>query len=285
MTPTLDIDLLRAFSAVAVAGVISQAAVRLGRTQAAISMQMKRLEQAAGHRLLRRTGKGVALTGHGELLLRHARKILSQHDEALADLSGGALAGSLTFGCPEDYAVRFLPPLLRSFAGIHPRIRVNVTCAPTPRLIERMDRGGLDLALISVRSSTVASERVLRREPLVWVANRTDDAVAESPLRLALSDADTLDHIAAVEGLARAGRRFEICYSSSSLSGLTAVVRSGPAVSVLTACAVPDDLLGGRALGSLPELPELDVALKSASGGSDLSHAFEQHVIALLPTL
>lgn len=285
MKPTLDIDLLRAFTVVAVTGVISQAAVRLGRTQAAISMQMKRLEDAAGHTLLRRTGKGVVLTGHGEVLLRHARKILGQHDEALEELSGEALAGTLTFGCPEDYAVRFLPPLLRSFAAIHPKILVNVTCAPTPRLVERMDRGALDLALISVRSSTVASEQVLRREPLVWVANRTDDAVSENPLRLALSDLDTLDHLAAVDCLARERRPFTICYSSSSLSGLTAVVRSGPAVSVLTECAVPVDLVSGRALGNLPKLPELDIVLKSASGGSDLSRAFEQHITTLLPAL
>src|SRR5580704_448176 len=109
---------------VAETGVLSRAAERLGKTQAAISMQMKRLEESVGRSLLVRTGRGVNLTLQGEQLLGHARKILRSHDEAAAELAVDSLSGSLRFGCPDDYAAVLLPPLLRSFSRQHPHVLI-----------------------------------------------------------------------------------------------------------------------------------------------------------------
>ncbi|MCC8455893.1 hypothetical protein LMJ43_37130, partial [Streptomyces rochei] len=73
------------------------------------------------------------LTNPGERLLIHAQRILRVHDEAMADLSGKGLSGTIRFGCPEDYAAVFLPHLLRQFSSQHPHALVEVMCAPTPR--------------------------------------------------------------------------------------------------------------------------------------------------------
>jgi DNA-binding transcriptional LysR family regulator len=282
----LDIDLLRTFVAIADTGTLGRAAGRIGRTQAAVSMQVKKLEALLNQPLLHRTGRGVAPTLHGERLLGHARSILRQHDAALADLSGAGLSGTLRFGCPDDYAAAFLPHILRSFAGRHPLVLVEVVCAPTPRLLEQIGRHALDLALVS---TTDGAATPLRREPLVWVGNRHDDATARVPLQLALSDPDTLDHRAACDSLEAAGRAYRVAYASGSMSGLLAVVRSGQAVAVLTQSAVPADLQILATGAHPPHLPVLPaVALAVAFGlprPAALVSAFAEHLRRIVPTL
>lgn len=260
MSRHLDIDLLRTFVAIADTRTLAKAADRIGRTQAAVSMQVKKLEELVNQALLNRTGRGVVPTLHGERLLAHARTILRLHDEALADISGAGLAGTLRFGCPDDYAAAFLPQILRDFAGRHPQVQVEVFCAPTPRLLDRVRVHALDLALISV--ALPSDDATIREEPLVWVGRRDGAAAGAATVQLALSDPDTLDHRAACKALEAAGRPYRIAYASGSLAGLVAVVRSGMAIAVLTRAAVPDDLeiLGPDA--GLPPLSSVGLTLK-----------------------
>ncbi|MCJ2085169.1 LysR family transcriptional regulator [Methylobacterium sp. E-005] len=284
MARSLDIDLLRSFASVAETGALSRAAGRIGRSQAALSMQMKRLENAVGQPLLVRTGRGVVLTVQGERLLVHARRILASHDDALVELSGGSLSGSLRFGCPDDYAQAFLPTLLRGFAQHHPAAAIEVVCAATPRLQAQFERGGLDLALVSV---PLAAERaILRRENLVWVVPRDTTSSWADPVPLALGDPDTLDHRAALTALERSRRSYRIAYASGSLSGLLAVVRSGQAVAVLTRSAVPADLRILTPASGLPALERIGVTLRiEQRHATPLARAFARHVETILPAL
>lgn len=292
MTHHLDIDLLRTFVAIAETRTLGRAAAKVSRTQAAVSMQVKKLEAMLNQPLLNRTGRGVVLTLHGERLLGHARTILRHHDAAMADISGAGLSGTLRFGCPDDYAAAFLPHILRSFAGRHPQVLVEVYCAPTPRLQEQLARHALDLALISTAEFADNARKgdgsapVMRREPLVWVGNRHDNAVAHEPLQLALSDPDTLDHRAACERLAAAGRPYRVAYASGSMSGLLAVVRSGQAIAVLTQAAVPADLQILPTGDRLPPLPTvaLTVSFDLASPPT-LVKEFAEHLQKIVPTL
>lgn len=281
----LDIDLLRGFVVVAETRVLSRAAEQIGRTQAAVSMQVKRLEAATGQPLLLRTGRGVTLTLHGERLLSHARKILRAHDEAVAEMSGDRLSGGLRFGCPDDYATVLLPQLLRGFASQHPRVLIEVICAPTPRLRERLKKHNLDIALVSIPADAPAN-RIIRLEPLAWVASRGDDASQRDPLPIAVSDPDALDHQAATASLERAGRPYRVAYASGHIAGLLAVVRSGQAIAVLTATAVPPDLAIVPPSSLLPPLPSVGIAIeKDPHRPSRLVDAFEAHVATVLPSL
>ena len=285
MSRHLDIDLLRTFVAIAETHTLGRAAGQIGRTQAAVSMQVKKLEDLLNQPLLNRTGRGVVLTLHGERLLGHARTILRHHDAAVADISGAGLSGTLRFGCPEDYAAAFLPQILRGFAGRHPQVFVEVHCAPTPRLQERLKAHALDLALISTPDADGATA-VLRREPLVWVGNQHDHAAAREPLQLALSDPDTLDHRAACEQLDAAGRPYRVAYASASMAGLLAVVRSGQAIAVLTQAAVPADLQILAAGEVLPRLPTVGLSLRvDLRRPSALVTEFAEHLQRILPTL
>ncbi len=285
MTDALDLDLLRTFAVVAEMGTLSRAATRIGKTQAAISLQMKRLERTVDQTLLERTGRGVVLTPQGTQLLAHAQRILQYHDEALAELTGKGLSGTIRFGCPDDYAVTFLPHLLRGFARMHPKVHVEVHCAHTPRLLERLERHALDLALTSFASNDKAPN-VIRREPLVWVGAVGSNAANRTPLRLALTDPDTLDHRAARRSLEHIGRAYRVAYASASLAGLTAVVRSGQAIAVLTRTAVPEDLRVLSGESGLPPLPSVGIGVMvDSKQPSAVVRAFARHVRQVLPTI
>ncbi len=286
MGRSLEIDLLRSFVVIAEVRSLSRAAARVGRTQSALSQQMKRLEEVVDQPLFQRTGRGVLLTHPGERLLVHAQRILRQHDEAMADLCGTGLSGSIRFGCPDDYAAVFLPSLLREFSNQHPQAIVEVVCGPTPRLLEQLDKRAVDLAMISLPDDDGATEDFIRREPLVWIGYPGLDAAQFDPLPLALSDPDTLDHIVACEALDRAGRAYRVAYASSSLAGLTALVRSGQAFAVMTQTAVPADLAILAGDRGLPPLPAVGVTLKfDRKRPSHLTTAFAEHIRAVLPVL
>lgn len=257
---SLDLALLRS---VARTGSVGGAALRVGRTQSAVSMQMRRLETALGQPILHRTGAGVGLTATGERLLAHAEKILAAHDEAMADLSGAGLRGAISFGCPEDYLTAFLPDLLRGFTERNSRVEIEVVCAPTVELRPLLQRRRIDLALVSLPIDAEPA-RIIRPESLVWVANAPAPPIlAGEVLPLALAAADTLDHRAACDAMDRAGRAYRIAFASNSLAGLLAVVRSGQAVCVVTRSAMPGDL---HMLGApLPPLPDIGISLAYAS--------------------
>ncbi|WP_396332224.1 LysR family transcriptional regulator [Burkholderia anthina] len=283
---SLEIDLLRSFVVIAEVRSLSRAAARVGRTQSALSQQMRRLEEVVDQPLFQRTGRGVLLTHPGERLLAHAQRILRQHDEAMADLCGTGLSGSIRFGCPDDYAAVFLPSLLRQFSNQHPQAIVEVVCGPTPRLLEQLDKRAVDLAMISLPDDDGATDDFIRREQLVWIGYPGLDAAQFDPLPLALSDPDTLDHIAACEALDRAGRDYRVAYASSSLAGLTALVRSGQAFAVMTQTAVPADLAILAGDRGLPPLPAVRITLRfDRKRPSHLTAAFAEHIRAVLPVL
>lgn len=285
MARNLDIDLLRTFVAIAESHTLGRAASTIGRTQAAVSMQVQKLEELVSQPLLNRTGRGVTLTLHGERLLVHARSILRSHDEALAQISGAGLSGTIRFGCPDDYAAAFLPHLLRSFAVRHPQVFVEVLCAPTPRLLDRVKAHALDLALISTRLPG-DGRPLIRQEPLVWVGQPGDNALQRVPLPLALTDPDALDYQAACSALDAARIPYRIAYASGSLSGLMAVVRSGQAIAVLTRAAVPPDLQILPPSATLPELPSVGLTLTfDLARPPAMVREFAADMEAMLPNL
>jgi len=279
----LDLALLKSFAVVAQTGSISLAALQVGRTQSALSMQMHRLEDAIGQTLLHRSGSGVRLTVAGEKLLAHAESLLARHDEILAEMSGTVLKGSVSLGCPEDYSIAFLPDLLRGFCAAHPDVELRMMCAPTADLRPLLHRRQIDLALVSLPDPN-ASE-VIRKEGFVWVTNAAEpEILGYASLPLALSAPVTLDYRAACDAMEAVNRRYRVAFASNSLAGLIAIARSGHAISVLTRTAVPPDLHIVSA--GLPPLPTIGIALEFAElRPSSAVKALGDHIRAVLPTL
>src|ERR1700759_4155638 len=138
LSTPLDLDQLQSFCAIADSGSFTEAARRVHKTQSAVSMQIKRLEERLGEELFLRDGRTVVLTEEGEALYAKARRMLRLNAEIVDLFSSEDLAGSIRFGVPDDYAVKLLPVILSSFQKTHPRIVVDVRCQPSEELLDGM---------------------------------------------------------------------------------------------------------------------------------------------------
>ncbi len=267
----LDTDLLRAFVLIAEGLSFTQAAARIGRTQAAVSMQVKRLEDALGQPVLSRSkGGNVELTPRGHYLLTRARQILALNDEVLSTFRAPHIAGTVRLGTPDDYAFAYLPTILKRFAETHPAVEVDVVCSPSSELMHRIKGGELDLTLISNGHHPPDWQAVpLWRGPLVWVTSSRFAPHRQDPLPLALADRrpflargqDCEWAGAAVRALEEAGRRYRIAYTSASQVGTHAPVLAGLAVTVSTRSWLPHGLRAVRPEEGLPVLPEFAILL------------------------
>ena len=285
MPATLDLDQLKTFVAIAESGSFTRAADRVAKTQSAVSMQMRRLEERVGKPIFARDGRQSRLSEDGERLLAYARRLLRLNDETLAAFEEAELSGRVRLGTPDDYADRFLPEILARFAASNPRAEVTVVCAPTPTLVEAMTAGDLDVAIIThVREKGPAE--IIRREPLLWVGSQRHAAHELDPLPVALGRPNCNWRRAALDGLELVGRRHRLLYVSWNSTAVGAAVLAGLAVSVLPESALRP---GMRVLGEregLPRLPEVEIGLLRARGASlPVVDALTGHIVSSLDNL
>src|SRR6202012_971820 len=115
MKPVFGIDALRTIVVGSELGSFARASIQLGRSQSAISMQLKRLEQQAGRPLFQRNGRGLVPTEAGDALLAYARRIIELHDEAAVTLGSTAQAASNRIGPPQDFFEDVMPDTITRF--------------------------------------------------------------------------------------------------------------------------------------------------------------------------
>jgi DNA-binding transcriptional LysR family regulator len=281
MLHTLEPELLRSFVAIAEGGSFTAAARRVHRTQSAVSMQIKRLEEQLGRELFRRDSRAVTLTPDGETLLGHARRILRAHQEALAAFDREALAGEVAIGAPDDYASTFLPRILARFGETHPRVQVNVVCRPSVDLLGCLAEGSVDMALVT-QGSGEAGGVVVHREPLAWITSAGHRAHEQDPLPLAVFHHGCCFRRAAVERLIRVGRPARIAYTSMSVAGIYAALDAGLAVSVLLRSNLRPGLRALAEAEGFPPLPEVGVTVQrsaAARAGAEVLDRLERHIV------
>jgi DNA-binding transcriptional LysR family regulator len=278
----LQLDWLRAFVAVVDAGSLTAAAPLVHRSQSALSMQIKKLEDAVGRPVLARGPRHLELTATGVELLGYARRLLELHAEAQAALHGPDLTGRVSLGVPDDYAASYLTPVLRSFALRHANVEITLVCEQSTALIPQVQRGELDLALVT--RDRPQRGTLLFHEPLVWVGAAQHEAWRRDPLPIAVYEAGSRARRDALAALAAQRRAHRVVYNSSSLAGQLAAVESGLAIAVLTRCSVPAGLQVLQSRHGLPELPALEVAaLRSkASQSSAAVDAMHEQVLRTL---
>lgn len=265
---TLDLDLLRAFVTVAETESFTRAATRLGLTQPAISLQIRRLEDHLDRRLFDRNQGGVHLTVQGGDLLPQARRLLAVNDEIVAGLSETEVEGDVRFGAPEDIASTHLPTIIARFAERHPRVRLSVTCDFTANLMTALSQGRIDLALVKRRPAPRASDERVFEERLVWLA-RDPGLFDARPVSLIVAPTPDAYRARALDALQAAGVGFREAFVSPSLAGQLAAVRAGLGVAIVPATLAPRDLVVAGCL--LPEPEPVEIALlvgKGRSGGA-----------------
>ncbi len=260
----LDLDLLRAFVAVAEAGSFTRAGARLGRSQSAVSLQIQRLESQLGVQLLSRDPRHTAPTPSGEALLIQARKLLRLNDEIVAGVIEHNLEGEVRLGAPEDFATAHLPDVLGDFSRAYPHVNLSVTCDLTLHIMEKMSKGELDLALIKREPLGPELGARVWREPLVWVAAGLSVLIAHETLPLIAAPAPCVYRKRAISALDAVGKPWRIAYTSPSLAGQHAALRAGLGVTVLPREMAPPDLLLLNADDGLPALADTEIALVRA---------------------
>lgn len=260
----LDLTLLRSFVALIDCGSIQLAAARVGRSQSAVSMQIKRLEDDVGRPLFQREGRNLRPNPAAQDLLLYARRLLRLSDEAVATLRQTDAAGVVRLGLPEDYAAFLLTPTLTRFGQDYPLAQIELTFDSSPALLRLLDTGKLDLALVTRDPRQPFA--VLRRERFVWAASAEHGAWLRDPLPVALFEAGDLARRFAVEALQAADRRYRVVSTTHSLLGLITVAQSGLAVVGLVESSLPAGLKRLGEAEGLPALPGFDLSLVPGPG-------------------
>jgi DNA-binding transcriptional LysR family regulator len=281
MRADIDTNLLRAFLAAADAASFTAAARALNRTQSAVSMQIKRLEETIGGQLFDRGGRRIELTGRGEALITYARHMVALNDEAIGKLRGDALEGVVRFGLIEDYAMYVLPALLARFLSAHPSVAVEAETAFTPVLMERLGKP-LDLVLAMHPDGTGKGE-ILRRERAVWAGAREHAVHEQAVLPLALHPPGCQFRQAALSALDRAKRHWRLAYVSTSLGAVEAATCAGLAITVTKTGTLSKELVALGPKQGLPVLPSFEIALHRArrSGNRAAAALFDYLATAL----
>lgn len=259
----LDMDLLRTLVSVREMGSLSLAGERLGRTQSAISLQIRRLEQQTGAALFRKEGRTLAFTEQGELLLSAAYRILALNDKALDDIDQAPLRGKVRIGTQQDFAQTWLPELLARYSSRHPDVLIEASVEGGRRTLARLRSGRLDLAVTLGLGDRMPGE-VLGHLPLVWIARKDFSLPTSQPLPLVLFGPWCRFRKTALAVLDRAGIAWRIAFTSPSLPGLLAAVKAGLGVTVRTPEGLWPELAALDPSHRLPELGHVDVTLHEA---------------------
>ncbi|WP_298717662.1 LysR substrate-binding domain-containing protein [uncultured Oceanisphaera sp.] len=277
----LDFNLLVTFVSIVDTGSISKAAVALHRTQAAISIQLKKLEESTGKQLLNRTYNKISLTREGEVLLAYARRILALADEAYHAISEDEIEGVVRFGVPDGYARTFIQDVLKRFIQRFPKIRLHIKNAPSPNLFHSLHEGDLDLILVT-RSQKEPGGSIVRKEKLVWVG--AEDYVLDTkvPIPLALYEQGCDYRRRAIEVLNQHGMEWYIAFECQGVTGFDIAISNGLAISAMSASLVKSG--EWRTLdspGSLPDLGMIEIELHRGLGeGSEAINCFAQELEA-----
>jgi DNA-binding transcriptional LysR family regulator len=255
----IDIALLRAFVAVVETGTVTGAAALLNLTQAAVSQQLKRLEELFGTQLFERHHKRLSLRPAGERLLAHAQRLIAVNDEVWASMSAPVYEGEVRLGVPHDIVGPYLPPILRRFDKAWPRVRVSLKCTTTPQLLALLRKGSLDLTLTTEERCGTNGEALLD-DDLVWAGALNGSAHRREPLPVSLGDESCEFRPSVLRALRDAGRDWRPVCEVSSMEPLLASMAADLAIGPLLRRSMPS-YLGEVEDAGLPALPKFWINL------------------------
>lgn len=264
----LESDMLRTFVAVAETGNFTRAADLSGRTQSAVSIQIKKLEDTIGDMLFERGSRGVTLTAKGRQLLGYARRVMTLLDEAAASMKAPQLHGVVRIGIPEEYGHSILPKVLGRFDMMHPDVEVTVQYGSSRANAAALAKGELDIAVVFEQASNTHHE-VLMTDPTVWVTSMIHETHRRSPLPVAMFATNGWFRSTAVSGLDERSEPYRIAYVSDNHTGLVAAATSGLAIAPLSRSGIPEACRELTAADGYPIIDFSNVVLLVGARGSD----------------
>jgi DNA-binding transcriptional LysR family regulator len=238
----LDPSWLHSFVAIAASGAVARAAEQVNRTPSAVSMHLRQLETALGARLVERTTRSLRLSPQGERFLPYAQRLLELQSAAQAALRPAASQAACRIGISEYFLPHRLQSLLALLEQQAEGARLELLWASSAQLLALWQSGDVDLAVVTSEQPPPQA-RLLRREPLAWVAGPGWRPPAEGATPLVLLGPECPVRSMALEWLGRTGRAHEVRLSCSGSQAAVAAVRAGWGAGCLNASAIPPDLL------------------------------------------
>lgn len=257
MPRNLDLTSLRAFVAVVDAGGVTKASGFLNLTQSAVSMQLKRLEEALDVALFNRAERKLNLTGAGEQMLSYARRMLELNDEVLGRLTAKEYEGQISLGVPHDVVYPAIPEVLQRFSKAYPRMKVQLLSMGTINLKAAFARGDIDVILTTEEDLDRGGETLLER-PMVWVGAKDGQMWRQRPLRLALEDA-CIFRGPALSALDASGISWELAVEADSIRTVEATVSADLAVHAIIEGTESPYAEKIEHAGALPALPRIQI--------------------------
>jgi DNA-binding transcriptional LysR family regulator len=278
-----DMDALRTMVVGTELKSFARAAAQLGRSQSAVSMQLKKLEEQAGRPLFRRHGRGLVPTEAGDALLAYARRIIALNDEAASSIGAAAAAASVRMGLPQDFFEDVMPEVLARFARRRPGVHVEVWAGRNHALEEDVRSGRMDVAIAFFPSGSDEHGTLIRSIPARWLGTAQSARPAPGePLSLVLYDHPCLFRQAALQTLERRKIPWRPALTISSLPGIWAALRGGHGISLRAAHRVPPGIRDVGAKLGLPKLPPVELRMLSAGAlspaATDLRDILEEVV-------
>ena len=235
----IPIEFLKTFIVLLENRSFSRTAEQVGRSQSAISLQIKRLEEVAGTPILTSSGKSLSLTQQGAILYEYAKQIVELNNECINRLDGNLLAGKIRIGIPSDFAIAFLPMILGRFTETHPNVFLDVKCELSADLTQAIDNQECDIVVALDDGRPTRYLKSLWRDPVSWIGWQSHKVHRTSPLPLVMFPEPCQYRERVVRTLAKSKIPYKIIFSSSNMAGNHAAIQAGLGITALSKNSIP----------------------------------------------
>jgi DNA-binding transcriptional LysR family regulator len=255
----LSIDNLRTFVTIIDVDGFAKAGELLGKSQPAVSLQIKKLESQLDCQLFKKHGQRQAPTDIGLQLYSLANKLLQQNDRIVEHFTKTPLQGRLHLGIPSEFATTLLPNIIGAFKQAYPKVSLEISSALSAQLIKMHAQQPFDLLLHIALERHPFSDNLALTDDLVWVGSH-EYSTQQSTLPLVLAPEGCKYRESALQTLNQSGIKWHISYTNSDLTGISTAIKQGFGITALARSSVPDDLTVLENVG-LPQLGKIAINL------------------------
>ena len=255
----LPMDLLRAFVSVSQLRSFTKAGELLGRSQPAVTLKIKRLEELVDQKLFLRGGKSLELSDSGVALYNYAKQILTLNDLAISQISKSTVHGKIRLGIPSEFATVLLPKIISRFAKAYPNVALEVNCELSKYLLTRAGRESHDLILVLADQDADLDGDLVKTDELVWVSSKKFNHDKEDAVPLIVASEGCIYRHTAMTGLNNVSLSWKIVYTNPDLTGIQYAIQEGLGVTVLSRSIVPENLHILGASAGLPSLGRMSI--------------------------
>lgn len=279
----LDVGALRVFRELVAEGGFTAASRKLGITQPAVSIKIRRLEERIGVRLIAREGRSFTVTAHGRDLLAHAEEIVEAHDRAVDSMRRSSLRGALRLGCSGAVAAGQLSEIMSRFKRTQPEVDLTIRVSTSAVVGEMLDNSEVDVAVLHLLEDNVRpADVVWHRDDLHIVEGLGADFAGRDALPVVSfgpRDVFSAHLTAALEG---AGCPYWIAVEWPNVRGVQNTVEAGLGVGILNSANVTDKMRPWAGADAV-ELDQAVFVVRSRphADGNALIEALMSHLSAI----